>query len=256
MDDENLALKKEIVYLKQELKRKDGLLQEKNSELQNYLYTITHELKTPIISIRGYSTLLQDFHQHELNGEIKEYLERISNNADQIEKLINDLLKFVQININEDECETVDTKDIISEAVLEIQYMIKDKDMEIIIYDNLPEIVCYRVLLICVFTNLLSNAIKYSKKDKKLIIEIGYHSDEIFHKFFVKDNGLGIPSTKKDKLFKLFSRLHSSREIQGSGLGLAITKRIIEGHGGEIWVESAQGKGATFFFTLPRQGRI
>ena len=79
---------------------------------------------------------------------------------------------------------------------------------------------------------------------------MGYEGDEIFHKFYVKDNGKGIPSNKTDKLFKLFSRLHENEHIKGSGLGLAITKRIINGHGGEIWVESAKNKGATFYFTL------
>jgi len=249
----NSSLKKEITQLKRELKRKDQLLSEKNSEIQNYLYSVTHELKTPIVNMRGYSELLNDFHQSELNREILEYLKRISDNVDRMETLIDDLLVFARININFDECELLNIGDIIENAILEIKYMTNGQDVNITVRDNLPAVYCHKNLLIRVFTNLLSNAVKYSKNKNEKSIEIGYSGDEIFHKFFVKDNGIGIPADQRDKLFKLFSRLQNSNKVKGSGLGLAISKRIIDGHGGEIWVESSKGKGAIFYFTLPRR---
>ena len=249
----NSSLKKEITHLKRELKRKDQLLLEKNTEIQNYLYSVTHELKTPIVNMRGYSELLNDFHQSELNQEIIEYLKRVSDNVDRMEALINDLLVFARININFDECELLNIGDIIKDAILEIKCMTDGQDVDITVQDNLPVVFCHKNLLIRVFTNLLSNAIKYSNKKNEKSIKIGYYGDEIFHKFFVKDNGIGIPADQRDKLFKLFSRLPNSNNVKGSGLGLAISKRIIDGHGGEIWVESSKGKGAIFYFTLPRR---
>ncbi len=245
-------LKKEIEKLKRDLKQKEKLLQEKNDELQNYLYTVTHELKTPIVSIRGYSMLLENFHKNSLNEEIVEYLDRISVNIDRVENLIEELLDFAKINLKSDDFETINIKKIIDNALIDLRYLSDENGIQIHLQNDFPTVQCNEKLMLRVFTNLLSNAIKYSRKNGEKHIDIGYKNDEIFHKFYIKDNGIGIPRMKQDQLFKLFSRVHSDSKIAGSGLGLAITKRIINQHGGEIWVESAKGKGTVFYFTLPR----
>ncbi|MBD3288283.1 GHKL domain-containing protein [candidate division KSB1 bacterium] len=246
-------LKKEIAKLKQELKQKDKLLQDKNEELQKYLYTMTHELKTPIVSIRGYSMLLENFHKTALNDEVLEYLDRISVNIERLEDLIDELLEFARIELKSEDLESVEIKRIIEKSITDLRYLSEENGTEIRLQHDFPTVFCNTTLILRVFTNLLSNAIKYSHKDRNKYIEIGYQDDEIFHKFYVKDNGIGIPKKKQDQLFKLFSRIHADKEIAGSGLGLAITKRIINQHGGEIWVESAKGKGTIFYFTLPRK---
>ncbi len=247
------ALIQENLSLKRKLKTKESMLHEKNAEIQQYLYTVSHELKTPISSMRGYSMLLQDFHLDDMNSEIMSYLQRISVNLDQMEQLIDNLLDYTRIDVNIDECEEVEVVELLNEALEELNFLLQQKKYKIKIDSDLPTIFCKRSLLLRVFTNLLSNAIKYSKNTELPVIEIGYKSDEIFYKFYVKDNGVGIAQADKDKIFQIFGRLNNKKDAKGNGLGLIITKRIIEKHGGEIWVESVRGKGSTFFFTLPRR---
>ncbi len=247
------ALIQENLTLKRKLKIKEALLHQKNAEIQQYLYTVSHELKTPISSMRGYSLLLQDFHFDNLNPEIGSYLQRISTNLDQMDQLIDNLLDYTRIDVNIDECEEVEAAELLNEALDELNFVLQQNNYEINVNPNLPTIFCKRSLLLRVFTNLLSNAIKYSKNTELPKIEVGYKPDEIFHKFYVKDNGIGIAHSDKDKIFQIFGRLNNKKDAKGNGLGLIITKRIIEKHGGEIWVESARGKGSTFFFTLPKK---
>ena len=251
---DNNFLVQENFSLKQQLKTKETLLNEKNEELQRYLYTVAHELKTPIISMRGYAMLLQDFYLENLNGELRNYLERIVTNLDQMEDLIKNLLDYTRIEVNADECEQVGIAELLQEALEELDFVIRQRNYEISIDPKLPTVFCNRNLMLRVFSNLLSNSMKYSKDTEQPRIEVGYISDEIFHKFFVKDNGVGIAHADKDKIFQIFGRLNNKKEAKGCGLGLVITKRIIEKHGGEIWVESVKGKGSTFYFTLPRKG--
>lgn len=247
------ALIEENISLKRKLKTKEALIHQKNTEIQQYLYTVSHELKTPISSMRGYSLLLQDFHFNDMNPDISSYLNRISNNLDQMEHLIDNLLDYTRIDVNTDECEEVEIAELLNEALDELNFVLQQNNYEINFNPNLPTIFCKRSLMLRVFINLLSNAIKYSKNTELPKVEIGYKPDEIFHKFYVKDNGIGIALADKDKIFQIFGRLNNKKGAKGNGLGLIITKRIIEKHGGEIWVESARGKGSTFFFTLPRK---
>ena len=247
------ALIQENLTLKRKLKTKEALLHQKNAEIQQYLYTVSHELKTPISSMRGYSMLLQDFHFDNMNPEIGSYLQRIATNLDQMDQLIDNLLDYTRIDVNVDECEEVEAAELLNEALDELNFVLQKNNYEINVNSNLPTIFCKRSLLLRVFTNLLSNAIKYSKNNELPKIEIGYGPDEIFHKFYIKDNGIGIAHNEKYKIFQIFGRLNNKKDAKGNGLGLIITKRIIEKHGGEIWVESSRGKGSTFFFTLPKK---
>ncbi len=247
------ALIQENIALKRKLKSKELLLDQKNAEIQQYLYTVSHELKTPISSMRGYSILLQDFHLNDMNPEILAYLQKIANNLDQMDQMIDNLLDYTRIEVTQEECEEVDCEELIHDALDELNYLLQQNQYELTIAPNLPTIFCKRSLMVRVFTNLLSNAIKYSKNNELPRIEVGYIPDEIFHKFYVKDNGVGIAPADKEKIFQIFGRLNNKKEAKGNGLGLIISKRIIEKHGGEIWVESVRGKGSTFFFTLPRR---
>jgi len=250
---DNDFLMQENFSLKQQLKTKEQLLKQKSEELQSYLYTVAHELKTPIISMRGYTMLLQEFYLANLNGEIRNYLERIVTNLDQMDDLIINLIDYTRIDVNADECEQVNTIELLHEALEELEFLIHQKNYEITISPDLPTVFSKRNLMLRVFTNLLNNAIKYSKDSEHPVIEVGYAPGEIFHKFYVKDNGVGIAHSDLDKIFQIFGRLKNKKNAKGCGLGLVITKRIIEKHGGEIWVESSRGKGSTFFFTLPRR---
>jgi len=246
------TLQRENLELRRKLKSREALLKEKNDELHQYLYTVSHELKTPIVSMRGYSELLQVYHINELDKEIRDYLERIVSNLDLMDQLVERLLDYTRIHVNLEECERVNFADLLRDAMNELSFQIRTSQVKISIAKNLPSIFCHRNLMLRVLTNLLSNAMKYSKNTDAPGVEVGYIDGEIFHKFYVEDNGVGIALADQHKIFQLFGRLENKKGARGTGLGLVITKRIIEKHGGEIWVESARGRGSTFFFTLPR----
>lgn len=250
------TLKRENLELQRKLRTKDAQLQEKSNELQEYLYTVSHELKTPIISMRGYSVLLQDYHMEKLDEEIKIYLERIVNNLDQMDQLVENLLDYSRINVSFEECERVPFAELLTEALDELSFQIQSSPVKLNISKYFPEIFCHRSFMLRVLTNLVSNAIKYSKNTNEPTVEIGYVDNEFFHKFYVKDNGVGMVQSDQDKIFQIFGRLNNKKGARGTGLGLVISKRIIEKHGGEIWVVSARGKGSVFYFTLPRNASV
>lgn len=245
-------LEKEVRRLRRQLREKERELRAREEELQSQFYLVSHELKTPLISIRGFANLLQEFHWEALDDEGREYLRRMIENVDQMEKLINNLLLLSRLRVEEEDLEAAPAKELIEEALLEQGYQIRETKATVRIAEDLPSVLCNRNLMVTVFSNLISNALKYSKASMAPQIDIGYDSDEVFHKFWVRDNGVGIAPKDRDRLFQLFSRLGNKRGVTGSGLGLAIVKRIVEAHGGEIWVKSRRGVGSCFYFTLPK----
>ncbi|MFQ5825517.1 MAG: ATP-binding protein [bacterium] len=229
--------------------KKESLGQDQ--DLNVYLQTIVHELKSPLVSVQGFASLLFEEYGSNLPREGKRYLERIFFNLKKAEDMLSDLSEFAQVIIDEADFKMVAVDEIIEVAKEPFLFELKERRLRLVVHSNLPDIYCDANAMIQVFTNLISNAIKYSREDSE-VIEIGYACDEIFHKFFVKDYGIGISAKDRNKVFHFFSRLGNKKGVSGSGLGLAIVKRIIEGHGGEIWVDSKIYKGSTFYFTLPK----
>ena len=255
-DEEIAALQREVSRLRRALRKKSRELRLKNEELRSYSYTVSHALKTPMISLRGFSSLLAEYHADSMDQEARDFLNRINKNVDQMERLIDDMLELSRIDIVEEEFDEIPIAEVLDEALAEFQFTFKEMDVALTVAAELPRVWCSRNLMIEVFTNLISNAIKYSRPGERPIIEIGYNGEEIFHKFFVKDNGVGIPPRGREKLFQLFHRMGNKKGVDGTGLGLAIVKRIVEGHGGEIWVVSKRGQGSNFFFTLPKNPKV
>lgn len=243
----------EINRLRFELQKKDKVIKEKNTELNSYFCTISHELKTPLSAMTGYISLLEEFHGSQFSGDAANYFKRITKNLGRMQRLVDDLVEFSKVQIVEDEYEQIDFRQIINAALADLQFTLLEKPCKIHVQDDLPVISCQVKLMVQVVINLLGNAIKYSQKNQTNAIEIGYCGEEIFHKFYVKDNGIGIAAADQSLLFQMFSRIQNNKDVEGSGLGLVIVKRIIEGHGGEVWVKSRKGKGAAFYFTLPRR---
>lgn len=216
------------------------------------LHIIAHEIRNPLVSVRGYASLLQDRFGQELPAEGREYLARIETNLKRLDVLLTDITRLAKISIDEENFTLARTTELV-EAALESHVIgLHQNNLELIVDPDLPELYCDANSMVVVFSNLIGNAIKYSREKKKGKIQIGYLDDEIFHKFFVKDEGVGFRASDRNKVFMLFSRLMNKRNVGGTGLGLTIVKQIIEGHGGEIWVESRQNHGATFYFTLPK----
>lgn len=216
------------------------------------LHTIAHEIRNPLVSIQGFASLLQEKYSRYLPREGKQYLERITANTKRVETLISDITKLAKVSIDESSFDKVSANEIIDAALDSHFIQLNQRNIELSITRNLPELYCDSNAMILVFSNLIGNAIKYSRDKLGSQIQIGYLNDEIFHKFFIRDNGVGFRACDRNKVFRLFGRLPNKGNVSGSGLGLSIVKQVIEGHGGEVWVESGKNRGSTFFFTLPK----
>ena len=225
---------------------------EKQDNLTLYLQIVAHELRSPFVSIQGYSSLLQEKFAGELPKEGQDYLQRIAMNVKHVDALLTDISKWARVKIDEETFEPVPALEIISAASEAHIIQMTQKKIDLNVGKDLPDLYCDQNSMILAFSNLIGNAVKYSREKAGGSIQIGYLGDEIFHKFFIKDNGVGFRSRDHNKVFVLFNRLLNKRNVKGTGLGLSIVKQIIESHGGEVWVESRKYQGSTFFLTLPK----
>ncbi len=224
-------------------------LEAKNAELERFNYTVSHDLKSPLVTIKGFLGLLR---RDAANGDVERLdhdVQRISAAADKMHTLLEELLELSRIGHQVHEPDEVRMRDLAFEAVELVGGSIDESDAEIEIAHDLPPAVGDRVRLIEVYQNLITNALKYMGSQNAPRIEIGCQQNGSGPCFYVRDNGLGIDPRYHEKIFGLFERLDARSE--GSGVGLALVKRIVEMHGGRIWVESkGLGAGSTFYFTL------
>lgn len=228
-------------------------LEQKNTELERFTYTVSHDLKSPLITIGGYLGFLE---KDAIAGDIprlQEDIERITSATEKMRVLLSDLLSLSRVGRIVNPPERVSFGTIAHEAVEQVGGAAREHHVTITIVPDLPEVYIDHTRIREVLVNLLENAIKFSGEQDNSEIEIGARYDLQGPAFFVKDNGIGIDPKFHEQIFDLFKKLDANAE--GTGIGLAIVKRIIEVHGGRIWVESAGlGKGSTFFFTLPESG--
>ncbi len=241
--------------LEQKVEDRTQELKIMNEELEAFSYSVSHDLRTPLRSITGFSNaILEDF-SNQLDATGKDYLVRISNSSKRMNQIIDDLLEFSKLSQTELKKEVVDLSSLASIVIVEHQRINPNPQVEFVIEDGLFAL-SDPVLLRLVLENLISNALKYSSNKPTPKIEFGSQKKDDKMIFFVKDNGVGFDMKYKDKLFEVFQRLHSSTEFSGSGIGLATIKRIIQRHGGEVWAEGEVDKGATFYFTLAKKTKL
>lgn len=229
-------------------------LQKKHIEMEEFVYTISHDLKAPIISIQGFVTALNEDFANVLPEDAQFYLDRISKNTSQIESMIREVLEYSRIGRITQEKEELDLKEIIDDSLALFSAQIQTADIKINLKGKFPVIYAEKNRMLQLFGNLIGNSVKYMGDQLKPCIESGVQ--EIGSRFvtvYVKDNGMGIPESFIDKIFNIFSRASDLKrqKIEGSGIGLAHCKKIVETHGGTIWVESKEGKGTTMLFKLP-----
>lgn len=234
------------------LEAKTRQLEIMNDELKSFSYSVSHDLRAPLRAISGFSKVLKTKAAGHLQEDHNRYLNMIIENVDRMSQLIDDLLKLSRTSRQEQIFSVVDmtalSKSVFKELMQSNQSKTPDLNMS-----DLPVALADKNMMHQVWTNLIGNAIKYSKRASKPKIEIGGRIEENEAIYHIKDNGVGFDMEFADKLFQLFQRLHSEDEFEGTGVGLNIVKRIITRHQGKIWAESDSGKGATFYFSIPKQ---
>jgi two-component system, sensor histidine kinase len=225
-------------------------LKRSNNELERFAFSASHDLQEPLRKIVTFSDLLSRTAHLEQGGE--SYLARIQDAAKRMSAMIDNLLHYSRVINKDDKFEQVNLEEVVEGVLLSLELPIKNADCEVLVRD-LPTIEANRVSMHQLIQNLLSNAIKFRSQTKRPRIEISSREGDNEWIFSFRDNGIGIDPKYADKIFGIFQRLHSWHEYPGTGIGLAIVKKIIEGHGGRVWVESEVGKGSNFMFSIPNR---
>ena len=228
-------------------------LEEKNKELEDYTYTVSHDLKAPLVTIQGFSELLGTQYADQLDDKAKHYLDRINQGSDNLARLVSDLLELSRAGRKTKDFELHDFNEILGMSLDGLEAKIVDNNVKIEKPDDFPEIYCDDMRLSQVISNLIGNSINYMGDGKSSTIQIGWAENDGMYEFWVQDNGVGIRDEDKDRIFNIFERAAES-SAEGTGIGLSIVKKIIHVHGGDIWVESEFGYGSKFTFTIPVGG--
>jgi PAS domain S-box-containing protein len=225
-------------------------VRERTKELESFSYSVSHDLRQPLRALDGYSRFLMSDYGDLLPEEGQHYVNIIRQNAQQMGRLIDDLLAFSRLGRQAIQKETVNCTRLVEEVLEQLYTERAGRDLQIQIQELSP---CHGdpALIRQVWVNLISNAIKFTQKRAPAVVEIGQFTREHERVYYVKDNGAGFDMKYAEKLFNVFQRLHRSEEFDGTGVGLAIVHRIVRKHGGRIWAEARVNEGATFFFTIP-----
>lgn len=232
------------------LESKNIDLERSNKELEQFAYVASHDLQEPLRMVSSYMQLLESRYGEKLDDDAKEFIAYAVDGAARMQRLIQDLLAFSRIGTRGKDPEPVEAEKAVADALQNLKVRIEENKAKVT-YAKLPTLLADPNQLTQLFQNLIGNAIKF-KGEKSPSIEINSKNVGDFAEFSVKDNGIGFDQRHADRIFVLFQRLNNRTEYEGTGIGLAICKKIVERHGGKIWVETQPGKGTTFFFTFPR----
>jgi signal transduction histidine kinase len=233
-----------------ELRRTLEKLERSNKDLEQFAYVSSHDLQEPLRMVSIYSKILQNNLHGTLNEKNDQYLEILIEGSKRIHSLITGLLEYSNITSTKEELIHVDMNNVVNTVLKDLSSSIDETKAEVVV-ENLPSVKANPIQMRSLMLNLISNAIKFTEKNVKPCIEIKGEKKERSVVYSVKDNGIGINPEDFERIFVIFHRLHAREIYSGTGIGLSICKRIVESHGGRIWIESESGKGATFYFSLP-----
>ena len=222
----------------------------KVSELEELVYSVSHDLQEPLNAISGYSNLLKEEYQTKLDAEGNLFVDFISKSAERMQGLVKSLLNFSK-PITKDTFGAADLNQVLQEAQEDLAFAIKESGAKIH-FEKLPTIFGSSMYLRLLFQNLIGNAIKFRSKEEESIIVISAEERNSDWLLKIKDNGIGIPSENLDSIFFLFKKGSHNQQFEGNGIGLAHCKKIVEMHGGTIWAESELGKGTVIYFTISK----
>ncbi|MEW6380327.1 MAG: ATP-binding protein [bacterium] len=238
--------------LEEELRIRNMELKLKNAELENFVYTVSHDLKSPLVSLQGLAGALLEDYSDRLDEQGREFLLDIKNSVHRLGLLVRDLLDLSRVGRGQNRSEEVPARKIIQESVDKVKLSLKEKGVKLIIGEDMPTIFCDKEMIVLALVNLLNNAVKFMGEDNRNpSITINHTVSDNYHIFSVQDNGIGIEPKYHQKIFDIFQTLNEVKDPNSTGVGLTIVKRIIEGYKGRVWVESEKGKGSTFYFSLP-----
>jgi light-regulated signal transduction histidine kinase (bacteriophytochrome) len=232
-----------------ERKHMEDDLRRSNAELEQFAYVASHDLQEPLRAVAGMTQLLQKKYQGQLDERADEYIGHTVEAANRMQALISDLLEYSRVDRRGKPFELVHTGDCLRSALRNLDVSIRESGASIQA-DELPTLLADATQMIQLFQNLIGNSIKF-RGGKEPQIHIGVVRLADAWQFSVRDNGIGIESHYFERIFQVFQRLHTRREYAGTGIGLSLCKKIVERHGGRIWVESESGQGSTFYFTIP-----
>ena len=234
-----------------ELKDTAAKLSRSNADLEQFAYVASHDLKEPLRAISGSVQILQERYRGQIDPGADEVIKHTVDGATRMQTLIDDLLTYSRLTTREAPLAPTDCEVLLGEVLANLEASITES-RAVVTHDPLPTVDADRTQLLQVFQNLISNGIKY-RSERTPKIHIGAEERDDQWVFSVRDNGIGIAPQYADRIFRIFQRLHTRREYTGTGIGLAVCKKIVERHGGRIWVESEPEEGSTFFFTLPKR---
>ncbi len=238
-------------HAEEELHRTMDDLRRSNAELEQFAYVASHDLQEPLRGIAGLAQLLQHRYQGQLDSRADEYIGHIVDGTQRMQTLINDLLAYSRIGRRGETIQPTEAETALKTSLENLSMAIQEYGASIT-NESLPTVRADSIQLTQLFQNLIGNALKF-KSESPPQIHVGVADAGAFWQFSVQDNGIGIEPQYFERIFQVFQRLHTRREYSGTGIGLAICKKIIERHGGRIWVESEMGRGSTFYFTLPKE---
>lgn len=240
-------LQKQLIEQNHELVRS-------NRELEQFAYVVSHDLQQPLQSITGFAKLLLLKYGADLDTTAHEYLNHITDSGNRMQRLIQDLLAYAQVN-KQTELELVDCNLILEHVIENLQASMTEQNVKLT-HTSLPKVMGSETQLTQLFQNLISNGIKFSRSDAPPIINIAAEKYPDYWLFTVQDNGIGIAVENLERVFEAFYRLHSTQQYPGTGIGLATCKKIVELHGGDIWVTSELNRGTVFYFTLEAKSTL
>lgn len=225
-------------------------LKEKNKELNHFAYIASHDLQEPLRTVSNFIGLFKEEYGEKLGESAQMYFKFIEGGTDKMRNLITSLLNYARLGASA-KAEEANLQHLVGDVQMILVSIITETKAEIFV-EELPKLAIYKAEFSQLIQNLLTNAIKFTKPNENPQIRIGAEEEENHWKFFVEDKGIGVSDRNQEKIFNIFSKLHSETEFAGQGIGLAFCKRIADLHGGEIWVESEVGRGSTFNFTVSK----
>lgn len=251
LQEQNLILQQEIhnrQRAESALLKSNQELARSNAELEQFAYVASHDLQAPLATIASFAQLLEKRYQDRLDSQANKFIGNIVQGCTRMQTLIDDLLEYSRVGRSQKPFQPIDCNQVLEQAIANLQAVIGETKA-VINYSELPVVTGDISQLIQLFQNLLGNAIKYRKAASPVVrITVCKHENKWL--FSVSDNGIGIAEQHQERIFQIFKRLHTQREYSGTGIGLAICQKIVERHGGSIWVESEPGQGSIFHFTI------